>query len=171
MKRLFFGIMLISIACLPACRSHRNNPKPIDSQKEIHKYEEKLGISLPETSNIAFVKAIVPWLGSPYKYGGNSINGTDCSGFVSSIYSSFYKIELDRTSLLIYQNAKKINKSEVKEGDLVFFKIDGNKVVSHLGITITPNHFIHASSKKGVVVSSLIEPYYSKSFISFGSYR
>lgn len=170
MKRLFFGIMLISIACLPACRSHRNNPKPIDSQKEIHKYEEQLGISLPETSNIAFIKSIVPWLGSPYKYGGNSINGTDCSGFVSSIYSSFYKIELDRTSLLIYQNARKINKSQVKEGDLVFFKTDGKKV-SHVGMVITPNQFIHASSKKGVVVNSLNEAYYSKSFISFGSYR
>ena len=168
MRRLFFGAILLSIICLPACRSHRN--KSIVSQREIHKYEEKLGISLPETSNIEFIKVIVPWLGSPYKYGGNSINGTDCSGFVSSIYSSFFKIELDRTSLLIYQNARKINKSEVKEGDLVFFKTDGKKV-SHVGITITPNHFIHASSKKGVVVSSLIEPYYSKSFVSFGSYR
>ena len=153
---------------MPACRSHRN--KSIVSQREIHKYEEKLGISLPETSNIEFIKVIVPWLGSPYKYGGNSINGTDCSGFVSSIYSSFFKIELDRTSLLIYKNARKINKSEVKEGDLVFFKTDGKKV-SHVGITITPNHFIHASSKKGVVVNSLNEPYYSKNFVAFGSYR
>ena len=170
MRRLFFGIVFLSIACLPACRSHRNNPKHIVSQREIHKYEEQLGISLPETSNIAFIKAIVPWLGSPYKYGGNTRNGTDCSGFVSSIYSSFYKIELDRTSLLIYQNARKINKSQVKEGDLVFFKTDGNKV-SHVGITITPNQFIHASSKKGVVVNSLNEPYYSKNFVSFGCYR
>ena len=168
MRRLFFGAILLSIICLPACRSHRN--KSIVSQREIHKYEEKLGISLPETSNIEFIKVIVPWLGSPYKYGGNSINGIDCSGFVSSIYSSFFKIELDRTSLLIYQNARKINKSEVKEGDLVFFKTDGKKV-SHVGITITPNHFIHASSKKGVVVNSLNEPYYSKNFVAFGSYR
>ena len=168
MRRLFFGSILLSIICLPACRSHRN--KSIVSQREIHKYEEKLGISLPETSNIEFIKVIVPWLGSPYKYGGNSINGTDCSGFVSSIFSSFFKIELDRTSLLIFQNARKINKSEVKEGDLVFFKTDGKKV-SHVGITITPNHFIHASSKKGVVVNSLNEPYYSKNFVAFGSYR
>ena len=168
MRRLFFGATLLSIICLPACRSHRN--KSIVSQREIHKYEEQLGISLPETSNIEFIKVIVPWLGSPYKYGGNSINGTDCSGFVSSIYSSFFKIELDRTSLLIYQNARKINKSEVKEGDLVFFKTDGKKV-SHVGITITPNHFIHASSKKGVVVNYLNEPYYSKTFVAFGSYR
>ena len=170
MRRLFFGIIFLSIACLPACRSHRNNPKHIVSQREIHKYEEQLGISLPESSNIAFIKAIVPWLGSPYKYGGNSINGTDCSGFVSSIYSSFFKIELDRTSFLIYQNARKINKSEVKEGDLVFFKTDGKKV-SHVGIIITPNQFIHASSKKGVIVNSLNEPYYSKNFVAFGSYR
>ena len=125
---------------------------------------------MPESINIEFIKAIVPWLGSPYKYGGNLRNGTDCSGFVSSIYSSFLKIELDRTSLLIYKNARKINKSEVKEGDLVFFKTDG-KIVSHVGLTITSDYFIHASSKKGVVVSSLIEPYYSKSFVSFGSYR
>lgn len=170
MRRLFFGIIFLSIVCLPACRSHRNNQKPIDTQREIHKYEEQLGISLPETSNSAFIKAIVPWLGSPYKYGGNSINGTDCSGFVSSIYSSFFKIELDRTSHLIYQNSRKINKSDVKEGDLIFFKTDGKKV-SHVGITITPNQFIHASSKKGVVVNSLNEPYYLNNFVAFGSYR
>jgi hypothetical protein len=170
MRRFIFGLGLLSIFYLSACRSYRNNPKPIVSQREIHKYEEQLGISLPETSNIAFIKAIVPWLGSPYKYGGNSRNGTDCSGLVSSIYSSYFKIELDRTSLLIYQNARKINKSEVKEGDLVFFKTDGKKV-SHVGITITPDHFIHASSKKGVIVNSLSETYYSKSFVSFGSYR
>ena len=170
MRRLFFGIILLSIFCLPACRSHRYNSKPIVSQREIHKYEEQLGISLPETSNIEFIKVIVPWLGSPYKYGGNLRNGTDCSGFVSSIYSSYFKIELDRTSLLIYQNARKINKSQVKDGDLVFFKTDGQKV-SHVGLTITPDYFIHASSKKGVVINSLSEPYYSKSFVSFGSYR
>lgn len=170
MRRFFFGAILLSIACLPACRSQRNNSKPIDTQKEIHKYEEQLGITLPKTSNIAFIKAIVPWLGSPYKYGGNSKSGTDCSGFVSSIYSSFFKIELERTSLLIYQNARKINKSEVKEGDLVFFKTDGKKI-SHVGIAITPNQFIHASSIKGVAVNSLNEPYYSKNFVAFGSYR
>ena len=169
MRRLFFGFTLLTIFSLSACRSHRN--KSIVSQSEIiHKYEDKLGISLPETINKEFIKAIVPWLGSPYKYGGNSINGTDCSGFVSSIYSSFYKIELDRTSLLIYQNARKINKSEVKEGDLVFFKTDGQKV-SHVGMTITSDYFIHASSKKGVVVNSLNEPYYSNNFVAFGSYR
>ena len=168
MRRLFFGFILLTIFSLSACRSHRN--KSIVSQREIHKYEEKLGISLPETSNIEFIKVIVPWLGSPYKYGGNLINGTDCSGFVSSIYSSYFKIELDRTSLLIYQNARKINKSQVKEGDLVFFKTDGQKV-SHVGLTITPDYFIHASSKKGVVINSLSETYYSKSFVSFGSYR
>ena len=170
MRRFIFGLILLTIFSFSACRSHRNNPKPIVSQREIHKYEEQLGIRLPETCNIAFIKAIVPWLGSPYKYGGNSINGTDCSGFVSSIYSSFFKIELDRTSLLIYQNSRKINKSDVKEGDLIFFKTDGKKV-SHVGITITPNQFIHASSKKGVVVNSLNEPYYSKNFVAFGCYR
>jgi lipoprotein Spr len=170
MKRLFFGVLLLSIVCLPACRSQRNKSKPIVSQREIHKYEEQLGIVLPETTHIEFIKAIVPWLGSPYKYGGNLRDGTDCSGFVSSIYSGFFKIELERTSLLIYQKAKKINKNEVKEGDLIFFKTDGKKV-SHVGMAITPDYFIHASSKKGVVINSLSEPYYSKSFVSFGSYR
>lgn len=170
MKRLFFGVLLLSIVCLPACRSQRNKSKPIVSQREIQKYEEQLGISLPETIHIEFIKAIVPWLGVPYKYGGASIIGTDCSGFVSNIYSSFFKIKIERTSTLIHQKAKKINKNEVKEGDLVFFKTDGKKV-SHVGIAITQDYFIHASSKKGVVINSLSEPYYSKSFVSFGSYR
>jgi dihydroxy-acid dehydratase len=63
-----------------------------------------------------------------------------------------------------------INTGKIKEGDLVFFKTDGKKV-SHVGVTITSDYFIHASSKKGVVINSLSEPYYSKRFVSFGSYR
>ena len=120
MKRLLLGLSIISIISLPSCKSHRNKTSTNFSKNEHIKFEEQLGITLPENTNVEFLKAIIPWLGAPYKYGGTSIIGTDCSGFITSIYSSFFNKELERTSLLIYQKAKKINKSEVKEGDLVF---------------------------------------------------
>ena len=155
-----------------SCRSHRT----IDASKEntapdaLSKYEKQLGISLPASANREYFAAIAPWVGAPYKYGGNLITGTDCSGFVSTIYSNVFHIQLERTSASIYQKSRKITKKELREGDLLFFTIEGKKV-SHVGMHLAGEYFIHASTKRGVVVSSMTEPYYIKTFTAYGTYR
>ncbi|GAB4447434.1 MAG: hypothetical protein OHK0036_01720 [Bacteroidia bacterium] len=111
---------------------------------------------------------ITEWYGVPYKYGECSKNGTDCSGFINALYEKVYGKKLERRSQDIFQKqCKKINKNEVKEGDLVFFKIE-SKEISHVGVYLRNNKFVHASTQKGVIINDLNEPYYQKYFYAFG---
>lgn len=120
------------------------------------------------TQNIKSLKSeIEKWMNVPYKFGGNDKQGVDCSGFVNAIYLSFYKIKLPRTTKEIFKNSTPIKKENLQEGDLVFFKINGNEV-SHVGIYLKDNQFVHASSTKGVVVSKLNNQYYENHFIRGG---
>ena len=109
------------------------------------------------------------WLGTKYVYGGHSKKGTDCSGFVMEVYLKVYDIKLPRTSKDQQAFCKRIKKSNLKIGDLVFFTTTKNKKrVSHVGIYIGDDEFIHASSSKGVVISKLSQSYYVRNYYSSG---
>ncbi len=111
------------------------------------------------------------WIGVPYKYGGTSRSGVDCSGFVYLIYKSVYGKTISRQSAAILENdCKQIKKSELREGDLVFFRTDGKQssTPNHVGIYLKDNEFVHASSSKGVVISSLTNDYYVRNWICGG---
>ncbi len=111
---------------------------------------------------------IVEWYGVPYKYGTCTKNGTDCSGFVNILYQKLYNQSLSRSAdEMYYKDCKKISIEEVKEGDLVFFQLDSKKI-SHVGVCLRQHKFVHASTKKGVMISDLNEPYFQKCFFAFG---
>jgi Cell wall-associated hydrolases (invasion-associated proteins) len=112
-------------------------------------------------------REINEWLGTPYKYGGNDKKGVDCSGFVQQVYKKVYHLNLPRTSSDIYSFCKKIKLPDLREGDLVFFDYEG-KGVSHVGIYLSDNKFVHASSSKGVVISDLTNSYNKKKFVGAG---
>jgi len=109
-------------------------------------------------------------IGSPYRFGGSTPKGFDCSGLV---YYSYKKagMKVSRTTALsLYNNAKHIKKSELYLGDLVFFKLTGSRT-SHVGIYSGSNRFIHApSTGKKVMVSSLSDPYWRKRYIGGGRF-
>lgn len=107
------------------------------------------------------------WLGTKYKYAGESKDGIDCSGFVSEIYKDVYCIPLQGGSKDIYSMVKPVEKENLQEGDLVFFKIKGGQI-SHVGVYLRNNKFAHASVHQGVVISDLDEPYYKKYFFGGG---
>jgi len=107
------------------------------------------------------------WIGTKYKYAGGSKNGIDCSGFVSEIYKEVYCINLTGGSNDIFQMGKSLERKELKEGDLLFFKIKRGQV-SHVGIYLQNNKFAHASVQNGVIVSDLDEAYYKKYFFKGG---
>ena len=107
------------------------------------------------------------WLGVPHRMGGKDKSGIDCSGFTSVVLRSVYHKEIVGSSADMANKAKEINKSQLHEGDLVFFKIGGTRV-SHVGVYLSNGYFAHATLKKGVLISSLSEPYYEKYYSGSG---
>jgi peptidoglycan endopeptidase LytE len=109
------------------------------------------------------VKVAKTFLGAPYKLGGSTLKGIDCSAFVKKIYEIF-NIQLPRTTREQFKIGKKVEKDQLEEGDLVFFKRRGNR--AHVGIYVGDNQFIHASSySREVKIDHLDTPYYSQRFL------
>lgn len=109
---------------------------------------------------------IIEYLNTPYKYGGNSKKGIDCSAFTQTVFNNTLSIQLLRSARDQYTQGTVIeNREELKFGDLVFFNTRRRVKPGHVGIYIGDNLFAHASSKKGVIVSSLDHDYYSKRFM------
>lgn len=105
-------------------------------------------------------------LGSAYVYGATGNGGYDCSGLVYSIYSNELGVKLPRSSREQSQYGAQISKNDLREGDLVFFNTTGSGV-SHVGIYIGNDKFIHASSGQGkVITSSLSEGYYEDTYVN-----
>lgn len=98
------------------------------------------------------------WCETPYKYGGQTLKGTDCSSLVQKVYQDAFGITLPRTSLEQAQLGYEVPKNSCKEGDLVFFKIDSK--TRHSGIVIDRGMFLHASTTQGVKISRLNDPYW-----------
>ncbi len=107
------------------------------------------------------------WYGVRYRTGGNTKTGVDCSGFTVAVYMAVYGISLPRVSRDQYRISRKISTTELQEGDLVFFNTRGSGV-SHVGVYLGNNKFIHASVSRGVMVNGLFEPYYLQRFIGAG---
>ena len=126
-----------------------------------------MGYQLNGDEDIQFLDMVDSWLGVPYKYGGCSKEGTDCSCFVYSFYKDFYNITLARKSEDMQKEAIEIDLAKIQTGDLVFFKIKTEKT-SHVGIYISKNRFVHSTTSKGVMINSLDENYYKTYFYKAG---
>ncbi len=135
-----------------------------------NEYSQKLGFRLSGKENPSLIREVARWTGTPYRYGGTTPAGADCSGFVWKVYRDVFDIELERTTRSMAKETRRVGRSRLQEGDLVFFRTKGRKI-SHVGIYLGNNHFIHASSSRGVIVSNLDEAYYSQRFHKGGRVR
>ena len=130
------------------------------------KYAQLLNTNVEEIKNIHLFEVIDEWYGTRYCMGGTSKSCIDCSAFVQTLYSSVYGVTIPRTAKDQYASAKKISSVMLKEGDLLFYNTRGG--VSHVGIYLQNNKFVHASTSGGVMISDMFETYYVKHFISAG---
>lgn len=130
-------------------------------------YAERLGVSEADIRNEKLYKFIDDWYAVPYKYAGKDKNGIDCSGFTGILCATVYNKKVSASSKSIYEETKRIGVSDLREGDLVFFVING-KSVSHVGVYLQHNKFVHASTRRGVIISDLDEPYYKKYYHGAG---
>lgn len=161
---------LISIVSLSSC--HTSNKGGGHSVRK-HKKENVISDLKVDENNKRgekIVKEAMKWMGTPYKYASSEIGeGTDCSGMVMATYLEVTGIKLPRNSAKQAEFCENIPAEKVKIGDLCFFATgkDPNKI-SHVGIMIDEETFIHASTSKGVVTSKITTPYYIRTFIQFG---
>ncbi|MCC9166456.1 C40 family peptidase [Pontibacter harenae] len=132
------------------------------------RYSKKLGLHLEYHEDKQLIATVAKWLGTPYRYGNSSKKGTDCSGFVTSIYREVYGVDLSRSSRSMFQDVQRIKKDSIRTGDLVFFKRSPKQPIYHVGIYLKNNKFIHAATNGGVMVSSLREPYYRQNYYAAG---
>ena len=150
---LLFALLVIS--CKPSARFRSNNENPENN--------ENPGYNPAESSNLN--DYVSQWLNSPYKYGGMSKNGVDCSGFPSRVMENVYKIKIPRTAEMQYENGRKISDSRRQAGDLIFFRNVRGRGIDHVGVFLGTNKFAHASTKAGVIISELDEAYYQKRYV------
>lgn len=173
-KQAFFFILLVVL--LSSCKTRQQSN--LYNPKEVAQLSDKLGISLSNIDkdddyNMPLYAETSLWLGTPYRYGGLSKRGLDCSGFTYLVYRKVYNMDIPRsTSDLSDMRMKKVSKKSLKAGDLVFFATTGNKKkISHVGIYLKDGFFIHASTSRGVVVDHLDSGYYSRSWKRGGRIR
>ena len=166
-KNYYYFIVLSTMLLAYACSTTKKT-STVNNKSFYKDYSEKLGIPLSGNENKLLITTISDWLGVPYKYGDCSKQGIDCSCFVQIIFRDVYKKDISRQTIDIFnKDIEIIDKSKLKEGDLVFFKIASQKP-DHVGIYLSDGHFVHASSKKGIMISSLNEDYFKKYFFNAG---
>lgn len=126
-----------------------------------------LSLNTAKLTDSAYVKKVLysqfnDWQGVRYRYGGLSRSGIDCSGFVYVTFKTKLGLDLPRTTALQTRLGKEVSKSELKAGDLVFFKTTFQS--GHVGIFLENNRFLHVSERKGVTISRLDDNYWKSNY-------
>lgn len=145
----------------------KKNETSVKSSYIVDKYATQLKVDKKDIKDEKLYTFIDEWYAAPYKYGSAEKTGTDCSGFANKLYESVYGKKIARSSKEIYATSKEIELKNLREGDFVFFKIE-SKNISHVGVYLQNNKFVHASTKKGVIINDLDEAYYKKYFFAGG---
>ena len=154
-------IILILLAVLAGCRSYpRYNASPPTTPEE-HPVEKTL---LTTSEFLKFGEILRKYLGRPYKGTSKYDKGLDCSRFTFQVYRDYNRTYLPNTAAAQFKEGIEVNRRLLKFGDLVFFNTSRNKV-SHVGIFVGENQFMHASSSRGVIISSLSEDYWAKRYV------
>jgi cell wall-associated NlpC family hydrolase len=158
-----------------ATRIRAEEEREDDKQVDIEQVRKRLapgGVARRRYSNMTpdgidrdrLLLDVVSYLGTPYKYGGNTKEGIDCSGFTARVYESGASRQLPRSAREQFGVGSPVIKSNLAFGDLVFFNTTGRRP-SHVGIYIEDDLFAHASVTRGVTFSSLESTYYRKRFV------
>ncbi|MBC7587815.1 MAG: C40 family peptidase [Chitinophagaceae bacterium] len=134
------------------------------------KYAVKLDATVEKLNNIPLLQTIDHWWGTRYSMGGSTENGIDCSAFTQVLMQTVYNVGVSRTAQDQYNNSEHIDLGDLQEGDLVFFHSGSSrsKSVSHVGVYMLNNKFVHASTSNGVTISDLNEAYWKQHYYAVG---
>ncbi len=176
MKKIVFIFALLTLSKYSFAQTN-NTQSYTDSINTLYRIQGRLdtlkkfytakNIVFDSILNIGLYSTAYDWIGTPYRYSRSSKKGIDCSGFTKNVYKEVYCKELQGGSADLYTISTLIEKKNLKEGDLIFFKIKKGRI-SHVGVYLRNNKFVHASVKGGVMINDLDEAYYKKYFFKGG---
>lgn len=152
---------------IPNQASEKNNEEDNDDNLSKGYFSQIMGVALSATSNVKLFQFVYDWIGTPYHLGGDNKKGIDCSGFAGQLYNKVFNTVIGNNSRNIFSMVNPVSKDELKEGDLVFFKIH-SRSITHIGVYIGDGRFAHASSSKGVMISNLADPYWTRYYYNGG---
>lgn len=167
-----FVVGIICSGCSPHPKFRRGenaaeneNNQTSDRNDRLHSELEGKEYSGVNTGQLLELgRVIQSFLGRPYSGNSRSGNGLDCSQFTCRVYEKFDGTVLPRTASEQFEFGKRINKGDIRYGDLVFFRTEGHHV-SHVGIYVGYDEFVHSSSSSGVIISSIKDKYWKKRFV------
>lgn len=170
--------LLILFLCVPfllSAQTKKHKKKPAATAHKtaavkksgMHEFYAARKLSPDSAATPYLYYQVYDWIGTHYKYSGESKKGVDCSGFVSKMYKDAYCINISGGSRDIWTVVSPVEKKDLLEGDILFFKIRKGQI-SHVGIYLGNNKFAHASVHSGVIVSDLDEDYYKRYFFKGG---
>jgi len=179
MLKKFLKLLLI-FATLSSCKSSKRakvitkKSDQVESSTKKTRSSKRKSTKVPESSESTYslaetiINTAKEYNGVRYKYGGTTSKGMDCSGLITTAFKK-ENIELPRTSLAMSKEGKRIDLDDVQKGDLLFFQTNkSKKVVNHVGLVVETQpgliEFIHATSSKGVLISSLNQNYWRLAF-------
>ena len=131
------------------------------------KYAILLDALVERLTNIPLLQNMDHWWGTRYCLGGSTLTCIDCSAFTQNIMRDVYKTNIPRTARAQYDNSVRVLSENLQEGDLVFFQTVGTDI-SHVGIYLTNNKFVHAATSNGVMISDLNDAYWKSRYKGAG---
>lgn len=130
------------------------------------KYAVLMDVPVESLYNLPLLNYMEDWYGTPYRYGGSAKDGIDCSAFTAGLMAAIFGITIPRTVREQFYTSPRVARNELREGDLLFFNTTG--AISHVGVYVANNKFIHASVTNGVIISDLNDNYYSRRYMGAG---
>jgi cell wall-associated NlpC family hydrolase len=134
------------------------------------KYAILLDATVETLTNVNLLKLIDEWYGTNYCMGGSTKNCIDCSAFTHIIMQDVYNVNIPRTAQDQFKSSQHINLEDLEEGDLVFFNTAGGNFMSHVGVYMLNNKFVHAATSGGVMVSDLNDSYWKPRYRAAGRF-
>ncbi len=161
----------VKVTAPPAAPAKTNAPAYDAAFSLPNKYANLLGVAPSSLTNLPLLTQMEKWFGTQYCFGGSTDSCIDCSSFTQVILRDVYNIKIPRNSQQQFDASNKIEKENLKEGDLVFFNtVSASMIITHVGVYVCNNKFVHASTSKGVTINDLSEKYYAKAYRGAGRF-
>ena len=127
-------------------------------------YASAYAVSKYDEVRASLMQAYRDWKGTPYRLGGTSTAGVDCSSLVSIIFDDYFGVDMPMNTRRLLNQGEGIRRASVRTGDLVFFRTGRSTL--HVGIIVEEGEFLHASTSEGVTLSNLYDRYWSNRYLA-----